>query len=233
MKSQINSLIDDTFAKEYFFNMDNSLLEALRSGKPVTIVFLGDSTTEQNHYTAGEPGHVALIANKLLPIFGGTLTILNQGVSGDTSGDMLDRIETSVLRLNPDFIVISSGINDSLEQQHVENFQRNMEEMIRVISERTSARIILRTTSPVLGDNRIIRDELNPVLTSLAKTHGLGFIDTFRMIDSGEYDYPELMMDAYHPNGKGQEVIANTILYGLFFAYQESVDFNKNTKNEI
>lgn len=216
MDMDLSSLIERAYKQEYFLNMENSLTEDIRNGKPVTMVFLGDSTTEQNYFTNGEPGHVKVLAEKLEPVFGEGLKLLNAGVSGDTAGDMLDRIEASVLDLNPDYVVISSGINDSLQPDGVENFGRHMEEMIRLIRERTEARIILRTTSPILGDNRIIKDRLNPVLQSLAEMKGLGFIDTFSILEQGAYDYPILMTDPFHPNGKGQEVIADTILYGLF-----------------
>lgn len=67
-----------------------------QTAKPHQIVFLGDSITEE------------FPINEMLP----THTIYNRGISGNTSYDILARLDTHILPLKPSKLFLLVGIND-------------------------------------------------------------------------------------------------------------------------
>lgn len=73
--------------------------------RPSTIVFLGDSITED------PSGYVAICSNVLAAAYPG-VRIVNAGVGGNKASDLLGRLESDVLRHRPDLVLISVGIND-------------------------------------------------------------------------------------------------------------------------
>lgn len=66
-----------------------------------TLVFLGDSITEDPN------GYVSLCARRLQDN-----RVINAGVSGNKANDMLARLDRDVLPHQPDWVLISVGIND-------------------------------------------------------------------------------------------------------------------------
>jgi len=79
----------------------------------MNIVCLGDSVTKGRVWAEGDRPRItrnnypALLA-RLLP----GANVINAGVTGDTSGDLLARFETSVAAHHPEVVVIEGGGND-------------------------------------------------------------------------------------------------------------------------
>ena len=116
------------------------------------IVFFGDSITDagrdkENSNDLGN-GFVLLAANKLRLLYPEKdLTILNRGVSGDRTRELLDRIDKDVIAERPDVVVMLIGINDigrrflgSVTTE--EQFRKNYQELIDKITG-TGAKLIL------------------------------------------------------------------------------------------
>ncbi len=73
------------------------------------IAFLGDSITANGWNMAG--GYVKLVVDGLAKE-GVTVTPIPAGVSGNTSKDMLARLDRDVLSKQPDWMTLSCGVND-------------------------------------------------------------------------------------------------------------------------
>jgi lysophospholipase L1-like esterase len=80
---------------------------AVKSGEKVA--FLGDSITSQG--TANAAGYVKLVIAGLTAN-GITTTLVPAGVSGNTSFDMLNRLDRDVLSKKPQWMTLSCGVND-------------------------------------------------------------------------------------------------------------------------
>ncbi len=98
----------------------------LQKYKPVTIAFLGDSVTQgcfecyltspTTLDTVFEPKNAySTRLKELLGILYPSVqvNIINSGISGDNAPGGLARLERDVLSYQPDFVVVSFGLNDS------------------------------------------------------------------------------------------------------------------------
>lgn len=85
-------------------------------GGPITIVALGSSTTEgtgASHPSYSYPSRLrAELANRLPGI---DVQVLNRGVGGDTTADMLARLEHDAIAPHPDLVIWQVGSNDVLD----------------------------------------------------------------------------------------------------------------------
>jgi acyl-CoA thioesterase-1 len=87
----------------------------LGAGLPVTIVAVGSSSTAGAGATspaANYPSRLAVELKQLLP--GRDITVLNRGVNGDETRDMLARFESGVIAARPDLVLWQVGTNSVL-----------------------------------------------------------------------------------------------------------------------
>ena len=81
------------------------------------IVFFGDSITDcdrdRGDLNSLGNGYVKILADKLRPIYPDTdIELINKGISGDRVQELLARVQTDVIDLKPDAVVIMIGINN-------------------------------------------------------------------------------------------------------------------------
>jgi lysophospholipase L1-like esterase len=87
----------------------------LAAGAPFTIVAIGSSSTAgagASSSAASYPSRLAVELRELLP--GRDITVLNRGVNGDETRDMLARFESGVLAAHPDLVLWQVGTNSVL-----------------------------------------------------------------------------------------------------------------------
>ncbi len=101
-------------------------------------VALGDSLTYGYPYSPGS-SWVSLAAKKL------GITIYNRGINGDTSLDMLARLEPDVLSLHPDIVIILAGSNDALGYKGVIGWRETKKALLELKSliEAAGGKVIL------------------------------------------------------------------------------------------
>ena len=85
------------------------------------IVFFGDSITDCDRDKSDAAslgnGYVKVLADKLRPIYPDMdIELINKGVSGNEVCDLLARVQTDVIGLKPDAVVIMIGINNVIHQ---------------------------------------------------------------------------------------------------------------------
>ena len=98
-----------------------------RGGARGVIVAFGDSLTA-GYRTPRDKSYPAFLQREL-DRRGYAYSVINEGVSGNTSGNGLARIET-VLRHKPDIVVVAFGGNDGLRVLPVDRMRLNLREMI-------------------------------------------------------------------------------------------------------
>jgi acyl-CoA thioesterase I len=206
------------------------------------IVMLGDSITQGGESPGGYVWLVRTYLNKLYPTAG--IEVLNAGISGHKSTDMLARFQKDVLDKKPDLITISVGVNDVWHGYFdfannrpipegdgpngitLDAYTRNVEEMIRR-GKAAGAKIVVLSTTVIYEDAQskpnISVAGYNAALKRLAKKHGAGFVDfqkPFQKIiaayrgTTGARDNL-LTTDGVHMNAAGNKVMAYTVLQGL------------------
>ncbi len=150
------------------------------SRPPITLAFFGDSITHGcfELYPV-EPGNLDVaydmehayhnrlrqILNMLYPKV--PITIINAGISGDSSYDAKNRLERDVLAFNPDLTVVCFGMNDSgYGQGRLDEYEASLREIFEKIKNNGSSLIFL---TPCMKATRINPRIENQKMRDLAK----------------------------------------------------------------
>lgn len=170
------------------------------------IAFLGDSITAGYGLNPGE-AFPELIAQKLQEQ-GTAITLINAGVSGDTTTGGLSRLDWSIPD-TVDGVVLELGANDALRGIPVEQAEKNLDEIITRLRDRDIAVLLVGMRSPPnMGAQ--YEAAFNAIYPELAEKHGLLFYDF--ILDGVAADPTLNQSDGIHPNPEGSKIIAENFL---------------------
>ena len=156
------------------------------------VAFLGDSLTDYVRFDAFFP----------------ELATLNFGVEGDTSEDLLSRLD-AVIRVKPHKIFVMIGVNDVLSGLTRDETLANIREILSQLHDSLpECKLYLETLLPVNSGfvtrrtNEAIR-EINAGLAALAQEMQCTLIDTHDIFaENGELP-KRFTLDGLHLNGAG------------------------------
>jgi acyl-CoA thioesterase I len=176
-----------------------------RSGWPVIVAF-GDSLTAG----AGVRPPVSYPSQlqAALDARGFRYRIVNAGVSGETSGDGLSRVE-EVLAHRPRIVILELGINDGLRGHRLDQVRKNLGAIIERLQAK-DVRVVLAgmQVPPRLG--LAYAAEFRGIFPDLASRYRLPLIPFF-LEDVALV--PELNQDdGLHPNAEGYSYVARNVL---------------------
>ncbi len=201
-----------------------------------TIECLGDSITQRG---ASPTGYVWLLQAYLPELFPtDPITVIDSGVSGDTSTDLLSRFDQDVLATNPSMVTISCGTNDcakGFDSAHPNGGGPNgvsltqyTENVNSMVTQANQAKIQVVLLSPAvfteaLGDieNKALGQYI-AAMKSVAAQHHVLFVNLSSPFDSAIEAYQgsggagdHVTIDGIHPNALGSQIIAQTLLSSL------------------
>ncbi|MBI3860333.1 MAG: PKD domain-containing protein [Planctomycetia bacterium] len=106
------------------------LTKKLAAGQAVKIVCLGDSVTGVYYHTGGRRAYPELIPLALEKSYPGSkVTLVNAGISGNSTIDALKRLQADVLDHKPDLVTVMFGLNDMVRVPIAE-YQANLKTII-------------------------------------------------------------------------------------------------------
>ncbi|MCI8622498.1 MAG: SGNH/GDSL hydrolase family protein [Provencibacterium sp.] len=199
------------------------------------VLFQGDSVTDCGRDRTQREGlgngYPLKIADIWRTLFGEGVTFLNRGVSGDTTEMMLARYEEDVRALQPDFISILIGINDTWRRYDsdritpVEAFEKNYRGFLsRIRRDQPEAKIFMMEPFLLPSDpnKSVFREDLDPKLCCVRKL-AEEFADYFLPLDgllnakaiTGEGGAAAISADGVHPLSFGHSLIAEAWLKEL------------------
>ena len=184
--------------------------ESAQAGESVTIVALGDSTTagapafrsprEVPPNGEGDPqSQYAYWVNQKRPDW----QVLNRGVSGERSDEILARFDADVLSARPRAVVVLAGVNDLYQGRSSEWVKAHLEQ-IYARAHRAGIQVLACTILPFNGSSPEVQlgmKEVNDWIKMYAAGHGLGFCDTFSALQHP--DKPHHLagtQDGIHPD---------------------------------
>lgn len=171
-----------------------------------TILFLGDSLTE-GYQLPKEDAYPYLIEKQLLKE-GRHVKVINGGVSGATSASGPKRL-TWYLKAKPDIMVLALGANDGLRGLKIEETEKNLSRVIEMAKEQKISVILSGMKMPT-NYGEPYRSKFEKIFPQLANKYHLKLVP---FILEGVGGDPKLNLpDGIHPNKKGHEIMAQTVL---------------------
>jgi acyl-CoA thioesterase-1 len=174
--------------------------------KPVKILAIGTSLTQGYNLPPGTDFTAVLQAQ--LKAKGNDVTIVNAGVSGDTSAGGLARLDWA-LSEPYDAAIVELGSNDALRGLSVTQTQANLEKVLDKLKARKINVLLTGMKAPRnLGPEYV--SAFDAVYPALAKKYGVLFYPFF--LEGVAADLKLNQRDGIHPNEQGTLVIVRGIL---------------------
>ena len=146
--------------------------------------------------------------------------LINKGVNGSTTTDMLVRFTKDVIDNNPYLLLILGGTNDILSNKSIKSIIENISLMIEEALLNNIKVILASPPSFFKDENSIFINPkdydkninklslLNKELSSLATLKNISFIDLFSITNSLD----DIFIDGVHLNKEGNKLLYNKIL---------------------
>lgn len=160
-----------------------------------TVVALGDSLTF-GIGAATDENYVSRLARNL------NIRMFNKGLNDDTTKEGLSRIQSDVLDLKPDVVIILLGANDFLKNIPLSETKNNLAKILDILKEH-KIKVVL------VGIHQQFLSNYEKMYQDLAREKGVaGYVPG---ILSGLYQHPQYMFNDFHPNAAGYQIVAERI----------------------
>ncbi|MDF1824993.1 MAG: GDSL-type esterase/lipase family protein [Verrucomicrobiales bacterium] len=167
------------------------------------------------------------------------LTVINAGVGGNSSADLLERLEEDVLSREPDLVILMVGTNDALNSRKLSSpaaFEANLASLIAEIIE-SGSRLLIMTIPPchsgyllarhsreayggISPDERVLA--LNQLIRKAGDRPAVQVVDIHALFKErgGASELPASLIrnetnsgvkDGVHPTAEGYAVIAEAL----------------------
>lgn len=198
------------------------------------IAFLGDSITQLG---ADDPrGWVNILESKIRKEVE-EVAFIHAGIAGNTSSDMLKRVNGDVIRRKPTWVFFSCGVNDS-PNPAVGNPGVPLDKYVKNVTaifdrlDKTGAKIVVLSQTPVMEDDpnyaaNINLASYNAELKRMAKERKYTFLDPGAVIRKAiaakaDPKKRELTCDGTHLSDKGNALFADTVIKGIGNRYNRA-----------
>lgn len=197
-------------------------VEKLKAGtEPVNVICFGDSVTGLYYHTGGRRTYTDMLGIAIHRVYpNAKATLINAGISGNTTVNALGRIERDVLKKNPTLVTVMFGLNDMVRVP-LADYRKNL---ITIVEKCRSdgAEVLLCTPNSVTDTasrptKKLI--EYCNVVRDIADEYKVPLCDTYRACETvrrrDALSWRLLMSDAIHPNMAGHKLIAREIAYAI------------------
>ena len=194
----------------------------LTGAAPLTWVFVGDSITHGALHTFGWRIFPELFAERVRYERNRPLdVVINTGISGNKTQDIVDHLDWRVLRFKPDVVFLMIGTNDSaFGPEGIDVFRSNITAFIKSVRQ-AGAIPVLNIPNPILAEYSPSRKDMLlyiEVLREMSQINNVVLIDHYQHWETAKPDINSMMMwlnDALHPNEYGHREIAKLIFKRL------------------
>lgn len=160
--------------------------------KGSAVIAFGDSLTAGYGAPAGEDYPSRLGQNI-------GVSVVNAGVSGDTTESAAARLDADVLAQNPRIVIVGLGGNDFLRRVPVATTEANLRGIVRRIQGAGAMVVLLGFRFPAMGGN------YEEMYEKVADEEGCLLIEKTL---AGILTDPSLKSDEIHPNARGYALMA-------------------------
>jgi acyl-CoA thioesterase I len=174
--------------------------------KPLKLVAFGDSLTAGYQLPPSEsfPGQL----ERALKAKGHAVTVINAGVSGDTTAAGLERLQWSMPE-GADAVVLALGANDAMRGLDPGQAKTNLDRMIQMFKARGVNVLLVGMYAPRSMGEPYVK-AFDGLYAELAKTHDVALYPFF--LDGVALKPGLNLADGIHPNAKGVAVMVEKIM---------------------
>ena len=192
------------------------------------IVFCGDSITDsgrdRNDPASLGNGYVAILFEKLRNLYEDVnFTFVNAGITGDRIADVEKRVQTDIVDLKPDIVVLLVGINDTWRREDPlapfdgEAFAASYENVVAAIKAGGAKLIIVEPFLFNVPDKRRFRRAFNEevaIIRSVASRYADAFVPLDEMFAgvSQSVGISAYSADGIHPTHRASRLIADNVI---------------------
>lgn len=184
-------------------------------------------TAPANVYAQSEPVKLAILGDSLAAGYGlapaqafparlqvalkdkdRNVTVINHGVSGDTTAGGLERIDW-MLADKPDIVLVELGGNDMLRALDPASTEKNLDAIVGKLKQAGATVWLVGMMAPRNFGPEYVK-QFDGIYQKLADKHGVPLYPFF--LDGVAQDPALNQPDGIHPNAKGVDVIVERIL---------------------
>jgi acyl-CoA thioesterase I len=133
--------------------------------------------------------------------------VVNQGISGDTTKDAVERLN-SVLELHPEVVIVELGGNDGLRGLPPATTRANLDTIVGTLRQAGSKVLLAGITLPPNYGPDYIR-QFNAIFPEVAAKYHVTLLP---MLYAHVYYVPDaIQQDGVHPTAKGAQLIAGNL----------------------
>ena len=206
--------------------------------KPIRVVAFGSSNTELHWHSLGHFNWFSWLSSAMREWIGRHITTINSGIGGETSKDLLNRINRDVLSFNPDLVIITIGGNDAWKGLTFQEYQSFLTQAVEKINE-IKAIPVLQTYYCLLYNQMDKVFQLFPQIVevnrNLSNELKIPLIDQYKYFspfyENDPNTYSDLMLDGLHVNPIGNAIMG--IIASRSFYLPDPIFFDKSFWNKV
>lgn len=203
------------------------LLEEMKSNhaRAFKLIALGSSNTELSWHSGGRHNWVDWLNISLRTHIGKHVNTINQGVCGERTDQMIERLDRDVFSYSPDIVIVTSGGNDIAQGYSIEQYAKSIQIIIDRLLDQGVIPVLQTYYCPLFSETPDGFEkaflEFVEENRRVAAQNKLTLIDQFGTFEplyrQNETTYREIMTDAMHVNYLGNLLmgkVANKV-FGL------------------
>lgn len=195
------------------------LMQKLKTGRPITIVTMGDSLTDTRHWANRTVVWPALVADQLQAKYKSAVTVINPAIGGTLLQQNLVLIPRWLEKApEPDLVTVFFGGNDWESGMRGEEFTAACRDAVDRIRRATQGKadVLLMTTNPTMERWETMA-ELGAACRTAARDRDAGLADTEAAFHvAGKTGRNVLYVDdRVHLSPAGHAVVAETVLNAI------------------
>ncbi|OAS18151.1 hypothetical protein A8708_05970 [Paenibacillus oryzisoli] len=195
--------------------MDNLQQWKLNTDRSYRIIAFGSSNTESTWSSNGRHNWVEWLNINVRHHIGRHVCVINQGIGGETTDNLLARLHRDVLSFQPSAVIVTIGGNDAIQGLPLERYADNLR-MICTRIRLENAEPILQTYYCPMYHQRedgfqSVFESYMEVIRTIAREMGVLLIDQYYCFEPLYRNQPEqyakLMHDSIHVNYLGNLIM--------------------------
>ena len=144
--------------------------------------------------------------------------VINLGINGQRSDEMLRRFDADVTALGPDTVIVLAGVNDLFQGREVEEILDNLKAIYEK-AKNNKIKVVACTILPYNGMSQkayLGMRSVNQWIKDYAEKNGLTFCDTSHLLEDAAHPGTlSSTSDSYHPDVPGYRKMGELIARNL------------------